>query len=635
LPTLAVALVGTAVVWRQTDVAVRERTRLEAVGLAEFVATNFGAVEEVDPHSPARVAHRAVTNTIRSNWTALNFLGELRIIGRDGRVRWSRTIEEEDKVWAPAGDLLATSEVRTNFPAPSGAWPWSRGAGGEVVYPLGGVACKGCHVEDSTLRTGVLHLTVDEPDLRQEVNRIFKKALGLVVLCVLFLSAILVLAVRRMVSRRIARLRAVMQRAEDGDLVVRAPALGRDELGGLAFAFNRMLARITDLKAVEIDTQRDLEHARIELELKAELEIRVRELQILYDLARTITSTLELNEILSRITQIIPTKLNVPKFSIMLVNTEGLLEVLKAHPQNSGVEGMTFAIGEGVCGRAAQLRKSCYVADLTNDPLFKLRPGQASTPHGCILAAPMTHGSDVLGVLNFERPTRADFSADEIEFFTAIADQVAMVVQNARLHERTVALTVTDPLTGIPNRRHLFQQLESELNRAQRFKAELSVLMIDIDHFKHLNDTAGHSTGDFILRQVAGILKRSIRRVDTVARYGGEEFVVLLPQVPSKEAMDVAEKLRLEIANTRFEEARNQPGGRITVSIGIATLPQGGAEKDRLVDFADAALYASKRGGRNLVTAYVQGMDLEPTRQRGPQAARRRTDEIPVVKPPA
>jgi diguanylate cyclase (GGDEF)-like protein len=437
--------------------------------------------------------------------------------------------------------------------------------------------------------------------------------------------------VRVFVSRRIARLVGIMKRAEDGDLIVRAPDLGRDELGGLALAFNRMLARLTDLKAIEIDTQRDLERARTDLELKAELENRVAELQILYDLARTIASSLDLNEVLQRVASVVPVKLQVPKFSIMLLNGDGKLEVLKAHPPNVGSEGLTFAIGEGVCGRAAELRRSWYVADLEQDQVFRIRG--AVKERGCLLSVPMVRGGELLGVLNFERPRKTDFGPDEMEFFAAVADQVGLAVQNASLHEQTVALSITDPLTGVPNRRHLFQQLEAEIARAARFDTPLTMLMIDIDHFKHLNDTAGHSAGDDVLRKVCQLLKLNLRKVDTLARYGGEEFVVLLPQISRVESLEVAEKLRKGIAEGNLEHGRTQPGGRVTISIGLATLPLDATEQSKLVDCADSALYASKRGGRDKVTAYQPGMEAEPTRQRGPKA-RERSGETPALKRP-
>jgi diguanylate cyclase (GGDEF)-like protein len=631
-PALVVALLGTAAAWRQTDAAVREKTRSDAVGLAEFVATSFGTVDETRPGTPPRVAHRAVTNAVRSDWSAMKLVTDLRIVGRDGVVRWSRRIEEEDRAFPDAERLRDVNVGRATFETSQSLWPWSGGGGGEVVYPLGGVACGGCHTGDSTMRAGVLQLTIGESALRREVADVFSNAVGFVLAFAVALALVVFFAVRAFVSRRIARLAAVMKRAEDGDLVVRAPELGEDELGQLARAYNKMLARLTDLKAVEIDNQRDLDHARTELSLKAELEHRVGELQILYDLARTIASTLDLNEVLERITRVVPPKLQVPKFSIMLLNAEGLLEVLKAWPANVGSEGLTFSVGEGICGHAAATRKGVYVPDLESDSLFRIRGGAGAKGRGCLLSVPMVHGGELLGVLNFERPDKADFSADEIEFFTAVADQAALAVQNARLHEQTVALSVTDPLTGIPNRRHLFQQLDAEIVRANRFGTQLSFLMIDIDHFKHLNDSAGHSAGDDVLRAVSNVLKTSVRKVDTVARYGGEEFVVLLPQVARAEALEVAEKLRRGVEETPLEHAKTQPGGKVTISVGVANLPGDATERTRLVDCADAALYASKRGGRNRVTAYQPGMELDPTRQRGPLAQRRRTGEIPVTR---
>jgi diguanylate cyclase (GGDEF)-like protein len=622
LPALLLGVLGTLATWRQTDRAVREKGRTDALGLAEFLAASFGAVEETPPGTPPRVAHRAVTTAVRSNWSALNLVTGLRIIGSDGTVRWSRRVEEEDKPWPDAARLLAVSGGQARFEAPGGPWPWSLGAGGEVLYPLGGVACGGCHTGASTLRTGVLQLTVDEPALRSEVASAFTRAGWFIAFLVLVLAGAVFIAVRVFVARRVARLAAVMRRAEAGDLVVRAPDLGDDEIGTLAQAFNRMLARLTELKVVEIDTQRDLERAQNELRLKGELEERVSELQLLYEISGTIAATLDLNEVLSRVTQLVPQKLGVPKFSVMLVNAEGQLEVRKAHPPNAGSEGLTFAIGEGVCGRAAQLRKSWYVPDLERDTVFRARDGQTSRGRGSLLSIPIVRSGELLGVLNFERPEKADFGPDELEFFTAVADQVGLAVQNARLHEQTVALSVTDPLTGVPNRRYLFQQLEAELARATRYGTPLSVVMIDIDHFKHLNDTAGHAAGDEVLREVCQRLRANLRRVDTLARYGGEEFVVLLPQVGPEEALDVAEKLRRSVCDHPLHHGATQPGGRVTISVGLASLPRDATEQGPLVDAADAALYASKRGGRNKVTAYTPGMETEPSRRRGPHARR-------------
>jgi diguanylate cyclase (GGDEF)-like protein len=613
LPTLVAALVALGLLWWRTDKAVREETRNETMRMAQLVAGNFSLAEPAAQRGEARAAHRAVTQTLRSGWASQPNVATLRIIDPAGVVRWSRDIEEEDKPLPDAQRLLSGT-----------------GRGNEVVIPLGGMECAGCHTGDATMKAGVLQLAVAEATLRQQVTEGFWSALRIVFVFAVALIAATWVSLRVYLTRPLKRLSLAMERAEAGDFVVRADEKTKDELGQLGAAFNRLLKRITSLKAEEIDNRRDLDQARSELELKRQLEGRIGELSILYDVARAVTSSIELNEVLQTITDTVPTRLHVPKFSIMLMGEAGL-EVRKAHPPGS--EGLTFAIGEGVCGHAAFSRKSVYVSDLESDQqFFKSRGGAGAKGRGSLLALPMLHGEEVLGVLNFERPEKAAFSAAEIEFFMGVADQAAMAVKNAQLHAKTVELSITDPLTGVSNRRHLFAQLELEIARANRFGTQLSFLMIDIDHFKKLNDSAGHSAGDVVLRHVCELMKSSVRRVDLLARYGGEEFVVLLPQVTRAEALEVADKLRKKVEEAPIEHREVQPEGKVTISVGVANLPIDSTEMGKLVDCADSALYASKRAGRNRVTGYAAGMEVHPGRERGPNAQKRRvTGEIPVV----
>jgi diguanylate cyclase (GGDEF)-like protein len=639
LPTLVVAVLGVAVLWRQTDRAVREESRQQALGLAAFLATSFGSVERTPPGTTSRVAHRSVTAIVRSDWSGLKVASDIRVLDSSGVTRWSRRIEEEDKPFAEAARLLDARTGQASFAAPDSVWPWSRGGGGEVIYPLGGVSCGGCHTGAETLKTGVIHLTVEEPSLRAQVSDVFLSALWSILGFTVVLVAAVALSLRLLLTQKLKRLARAMRRAEGGDFVVRAPDLGDDELGSLARSFNGMLEKLTEFKVTEIDTQRDLDRARADLQLKAELEsvngrlaTRVDELEVVFDFVRTIASTLDLDEVLSRITAVLPTRLKVDRFSIMLLNQDAKLEVLKGFPANEGSEGLLFELGEGIAGHAAFSRKSVYVPDLEQEQRFKVLNPSVMRGRGCLLSIPMLHGSELLGVLNFERTQKADFDREEIEYFSAVADQAAIAVQNARLHQQTVALSVTDPLTGVYNRRYLFQQIEAEVSRSKRYGTPVSLVMIDIDHFKHLNDAAGHQAGDVALKEVCQNLRRIVRKVDTVARYGGEEFVVLLPQVARDEALEVAEKLRRAVEEHPFEVGRVQPGGKVTISVGVATLPLDGSEQARLVDAADSALYASKRGGRNKVTGYQPGMEHHPGRERGPYAQRRRTGEQPIVK---
>ncbi len=447
-------------------------------------------------------------------------------------------------------------------------------------------------------------------------------------------------ALHFMLTRPLHRLARAMESAEKGDFLVRAAVRTDDEIGALGSGFNRMLARITSLQAEEIDTHRDLAEAQEQLTLKkaleesnAKLETRITELSLLYDVTRSINSTLSLPEVLNAIAELVTERLHMPQFSIMLLNGAGELEVKIAQPAGQGSEGVTFRVGEGACGIAAATRRHVYIPDLAADTkVFVVRANGKPRSPGAMLAVPMKHQDAVLGVLNLERPDPASFTPEEIELFTAVGDLAAVAVKNARLHEETVSLATTDALTGIPNRRHLFNQLELEVARANRFGNQVSVLMVDIDHFKHLNDLAGHRAGDSVLREVSDLMRTQVRKVDTLARYGGEEFMLLLPQVTKAEAAEVAEKLRRRVEEAPLPHAQTQPLGKVTISVGVANLPVDANALEKLVDCADSALYASKRAGRNKVTPYAQGMELHPGRERGPHAARRRhTSEVPAV----
>jgi diguanylate cyclase (GGDEF)-like protein len=178
-----------------------------------------------------------------------------------------------------------------------------------------------------------------------------------------------------------------------------------------------------------------------------------------------------------------------------------------------------------------------------------------------------------------------------------LADLMSLAVANARTHERLVALATTDPLTSLANRRSFRDRLEAECARSVRAGAPLGLALVDLDHFKRVNDTHGHQAGDAVLRELALRLRRSARREDVVARVGGEEFAWLLPEADLDAAMEAAERLRRRIAEEPFPIV-----GRITASIGVATLDAG---PDELVRDADRALYRAKDAGRDLCVAWT------------------------------
>jgi diguanylate cyclase (GGDEF)-like protein len=191
---------------------------------------------------------------------------------------------------------------------------------------------------------------------------------------------------------------------------------------------------------------------------------------------------------------------------------------------------------------------------------------------------------------------------------TLHTQRLAERAQQAELYEK---LAHTDGLTELYNYRFFQQLLGVELNRAQRFKRALSLIMLDLDHFKAYNDIYGHQAGDQALRQVGWLLRHSSRSYDLVARYGGDEFAIILPEASTRMAGEVAERVRLAVAGAHLAGVASGSGGHFTVSLGTATFPEDATEQSDLIRKADLALYQAKAGGRNRVLRY----DEVPSRE--------------------
>jgi diguanylate cyclase (GGDEF)-like protein len=215
---------------------------------------------------------------------------------------------------------------------------------------------------------------------------------------------------------------------------------------------------------------------------------------------------------------------------------------------------------------------------------------------------PLVYQDTVIGLLVL---ALADtLSEGDRDLFVTVASQASLAFANAQLFQETLELSLKDGLTGILNRRALESRLELEWSRALRDQAPLSIVMVDIDHFKVYNDQHGHQLGDETLRRVARIIERNIRKVDAVARYGGEEFAIILPRAGKKEAIEVAKKLRRSVEQADFVRGYLQPLGRVTISCGVSTAPEDATSVDHLIKRADEALFSAKEAGRNTVRAY-------------------------------
>jgi diguanylate cyclase (GGDEF)-like protein len=192
----------------------------------------------------------------------------------------------------------------------------------------------------------------------------------------------------------------------------------------------------------------------------------------------------------------------------------------------------------------------------------------------------------------------------KLQLASALGEEVSLALANLKLRDTLRQQSLRDPLTGLYNRRFLEEYLVHERVRATRKNRPLSVIMLDIDHFKRVNDTFGHLVGDDVLREVSMIIQREVRTVDIVARYGGEEFVVVLPETAEEGAVAFAERVRQRIAEHRVAGEEGEEALSLTVSIGVATFPSSSIETvDDLISHADDALYRAKAEGRNKVRA--------------------------------
>lgn len=241
--------------------------------------------------------------------------------------------------------------------------------------------------------------------------------------------------------------------------------------------------------------------------------------------------------------------------------------------------------------------------DLSDPGQLIIKPGGAEVPKG-FKTFLLESSGEAFGILTLARGEGGEFSQDEISMCDIINSQSALVINNVRMYEKIKRFAVADGLTGLYNHRYFQEQLEKEYSRARRFNISLSMIMIDLDHFKQINDTYGHQQGDIILKGVAAIVKRCVRDIDLVARYGGEEFAIILPETPKKNAVVVAERIREAVAKTEFYAGDTLL--QVRASLGVSGHPDDDIKtRLDLVAKADKALYSAKEQGRDRVCLYV------------------------------
>ncbi len=277
---------------------------------------------------------------------------------------------------------------------------------------------------------------------------------------------------------------------------------------------------------------------------------------------------------------------NKKALSLACHNHPGLTEKIVLRQGDSEI--MDEAIARGSYVLESDYAQSRFFHGTTNS-LFE---------HNFFLTIPLMIENEIIGVLNLNDNEKGNFNVTDLDYFLNVSEFISLSISNAQSFEKAERLSVTDGLTGLTNRQHLEAALMSEIFRSRRYRSPLSLVMMDVDYFKGVNDTFGHQEGDDVLVSVASIIKSLCRSHDVAARYGGEEFVLVLPETNGSGARNIAERVREEVESHRFSHEGKVHS--VTISCGIAELDiEGDQSFSDLIGVADGALYQAKTSGRN------------------------------------
>ena len=316
-----------------------------------------------------------------------------------------------------------------------------------------------------------------------------------------------------------------------------------------------------------------------------------RELRIIYRIAQETTAVLDLDTLLTRIVTIIREVMGYYMVSILLPANQASELRVGAHSGYAvDITGLTIPVAQGITGWVYTHGIPQIIPEVQAESRYIGLDDQVHSE----LAFPLVSRGRVVGVLNAESQHPDAFSEADVALMSAVGSQLASCLEVAQLHDTLKREASHDPLTRLNNRRHFLERIDQEITRARSTAESFSIVFLDVDELKRINDTYGHLAGDTLLREVSNALMDAVRGEDVVSRYGGDEFVVLLPATAAAAAASVAQRISDGIARHRFMAGRELlqiPG----VSLGLATFPRDGSTAEELLACADATLYRQKR----------------------------------------
>tara|TARA_B100000315_G_scaffold212893_1_gene210521 strand:+ start:7091 stop:8542 length:1452 start_codon:yes stop_codon:yes gene_type:complete len=338
------------------------------------------------------------------------------------------------------------------------------------------------------------------------------------------------------------------------------------------------------------------------------LSERLFEILALYNLSKSLNIALEIDSILIEAEKFMKKSLGIDDFSILLLDEKGktLTTWTANHSSKKKIKNVSLKIGEGISGLVAQDRKSILVKDINKDSRYLHYKGE-KTVSGSFYSVPLKNkNKKVIGVFNIHRNNVDGFKQSSLALFNEVALHIAQALEKSIVFQKIRKLAITDDLTQLHSRRYFMDVFGKEISKAERNQSVFSLIMVDVDHFKFINDTFGHPVGDSTLKKLASILKSNTRKGDITARYGGEEFIVLLPETSEKHAVGIAEKIRHQIEKCITIKRNNQSPQKITISAGVSSFPEFGKTNSELLTSVDECLYFAKNEGRNRVYSASQ-----------------------------
>ncbi len=377
------------------------------------------------------------------------------------------------------------------------------------------------------------------------------------------------------------------------------PVFDKDQLHGVIYVESTREADFTpeDVQTLETlanQVATSLQRAR----LHAATQEHLRIMMTLQSVSQVIMSSLDLNEILRTVIELLRSSFGYTYVSIYLLDGDTLkLGAELGYPEELIITEIPITIG--INGRAARTKTTQFIQNVNQDPAF-LRADYDVNSEICV---PLLKKDHVLGVLNVESNEENPLDERDVNILAALAGPLAIAIDNARLHTEVKTMALTDPLTGLANRRAFDEILQTEITRASRYNNQLSLIILDLDSFKEFNDHYGHPAGDVRLKEVGEMLKENVREPDLAARYGGEEFAIILPSTPKEGAIKLADRLRRSAEGKAPGKANNHTIPGYTISLGVATFPEDAATLSDLMLAADNAELAAKRLGKNRVHA--------------------------------